>query len=149
MPTRDDIVTEARTWLGTPFGHQGRTKGFEVDCVNLEAEVGLATGAVPDIEFEKTYRRRSDGETMVQLFEQYLDPIEWREALPADVLVIRYSKSQWHCMIISKVEGTEITVIEAGMGRTSKQPEMVTEHRIDWSTKRRIHSAYRVRNLSD
>ena len=29
------IVAEARTWLGTPFHHQGRLKGVGVDCAGV------------------------------------------------------------------------------------------------------------------
>jgi len=35
MPTREDIVAEARTWVGTPFQHLTRVKGIGVDCVGL------------------------------------------------------------------------------------------------------------------
>ena len=33
--TVDDVVKEARTWIGTPFVHQGRTKGLACDCLGL------------------------------------------------------------------------------------------------------------------
>ena len=36
----DRIVVQARTWLGTPFKHQGRKKGVGVDCLGLL--VGIA-----------------------------------------------------------------------------------------------------------
>lgn len=29
------LVQEARTWIGTPFVHQGRTKGAGCDCLGL------------------------------------------------------------------------------------------------------------------
>ena len=32
---RDSIVAEARTWLDTPYLHQGRRKGHGVDCLGL------------------------------------------------------------------------------------------------------------------
>ncbi len=30
-----DVVRTARTWLGTPYHHQGRLKGVGVDCAGL------------------------------------------------------------------------------------------------------------------
>lgn len=32
---RHDIVAEARSWLGTPYQHQGRVKGTACDCIGL------------------------------------------------------------------------------------------------------------------
>ena len=46
MITRDAVVAEARTWLDTPFRHQGRLKGVGVDCLGIIVEVGKAIGAV-------------------------------------------------------------------------------------------------------
>lgn len=42
--TRSQILHEARTWLGTPFHHQARTKGVGVDCAGLVIGVGQALG---------------------------------------------------------------------------------------------------------
>jgi hypothetical protein len=39
MITRQQIVNEARKWVGTPFQHQGRTRGKAVDCVGLVLSV--------------------------------------------------------------------------------------------------------------
>lgn len=36
------IIQEARTWLGTPFKHQGRLKGQGVDCLGLLVGVAAA-----------------------------------------------------------------------------------------------------------
>ena len=35
MPTRSEIVAEARTWLNTPYKHQGSVKGAGTDCIGL------------------------------------------------------------------------------------------------------------------
>lgn len=41
-----EIVAEARTWLGTPFHHQGRVKGAGVDCIGLVIGVARDLGLV-------------------------------------------------------------------------------------------------------
>jgi hypothetical protein len=145
MATRQEIINEAMEWLGTPFVHQDRTKGQGVDCVNFIAALAIATGAVPDVEFERDYRMHENGETMVRLFRSYLNPIDWRDALPADVFVVRYNADHWHCMLVKEREEgleTNYTVIEAGR-------ECVCMHRIDLAIKRRIHSCYRLKNILD
>lgn len=42
MPIRQTIIAEARSWIGTPFRHQGRRKGQGVDCLGLLAGVAAA-----------------------------------------------------------------------------------------------------------
>jgi cell wall-associated NlpC family hydrolase len=143
MTTRADIVNAARSLKGMKWQHQGRNEHGS-DCVGFVAMVAQISGAVPDIEFESNYRRRSDGRNMVRLFTEYCDPVEWPDAQPGDFFVVRYSARHWHCMIVSRREEnleTEFYVIEAG------REGVTIDHRIDGSTKRRIHSAYRVRNL--
>ena len=33
--TPEVIMTEVREWIGTPYQHQGRAKGFACDCLGL------------------------------------------------------------------------------------------------------------------
>ncbi|MDN7456603.1 NlpC/P60 family protein [Burkholderia cenocepacia] len=59
MATRDQIVAEARSWLGTPYRHQGRLKGVSVDCAGLVVGVAQALG-LPALDMSG-YARRPDG----------------------------------------------------------------------------------------
>ena len=43
MPDSNTIVTQARTWIGTPFHHQARLKGKGCDCL------GLIVGVVDEL----------------------------------------------------------------------------------------------------
>ncbi|MFS1524436.1 hypothetical protein ACL7TT_10035 [Microbulbifer sp. 2304DJ12-6] len=43
---RAAVVAEAKTWLNTPYRHQGRVKGAGVDCGMLLLEVFSATGVI-------------------------------------------------------------------------------------------------------
>ncbi|KQV51362.1 C40 family peptidase [Duganella sp. Root336D2] len=44
---RQNVVSEALTWLNTPYHHQGDLKGVGVDCVMVMIEVYKACGLVP------------------------------------------------------------------------------------------------------
>lgn len=44
MIEREAIVAAARSWIGTPYRHQGRTKMKGVDCVGLVLGVGQDLG---------------------------------------------------------------------------------------------------------
>ncbi len=47
---RAAIVSEARSWIGTPYLHQGRAKGAGVDCAMLLLEVYERAGLLPHLE---------------------------------------------------------------------------------------------------
>jgi hypothetical protein len=42
----DDIVREARSYIGTPFKHQGREKGVAIDCLGVVLGVAVALDLV-------------------------------------------------------------------------------------------------------
>ena len=44
---RKTVADQARTWVGTPFKHWGRTKGKEVDCAGLILGVGTELNIAP------------------------------------------------------------------------------------------------------
>jgi cell wall-associated NlpC family hydrolase len=49
---RAQIVAEAKTWIGTPYHHEGRIKAAGVDCGMLILEVFEKVGLLPHIEVE-------------------------------------------------------------------------------------------------
>lgn len=61
--TRTKIVAQARTWLDTPYHHQGRLKGVGVDCIGYLVGVGLECGVDCDRPEWRSYPRvpRDDG----------------------------------------------------------------------------------------
>ncbi|WP_207000753.1 hypothetical protein [Trinickia mobilis] len=50
MSTRDEVIDIARTWLRTPYRHEGRVKGAGVDCAMLLCEVYHEAGLIPYID---------------------------------------------------------------------------------------------------
>src|SRR5687768_11945983 len=96
-----DIVTEALSWVGTPFGHQQAIKGVMADCAGFVGGVARNTYATPDVKFENNYRRREDGTQMLLELVRYMEPVEHLDetgavtlahALPADVLALHDGK---------------------------------------------------------
>ena len=140
MPTRSQIVETARSYLGTPFQHQGRLKGIGVDCVGLLVCVGRDLGI--ELQDRTDYRRRPDGTLLQEMVDAQLEPISEDELVqPGDILLIRYRAPQ-HAAIVSKVEGdvwTCIHAIENG----------VCEHRFDSRWERRVCGRYRIPGVTD
>lgn len=74
MPTRSQVVTSARRYIGTPFHHQGRLLGVGVDCSGLIAANAIDLGYVfKDL---KAYARHPDGQLEARMDERLV-------ALPA------------------------------------------------------------------
>ncbi len=83
--TREQIVTEARSYLGTPFHHQARLKGVGVDCV------GLIVGVAHALELSSAdcfrYPRRPNGMLVPELEKAGYREIPVDDAQPGDLLV--------------------------------------------------------------
>jgi len=66
MPSKADLVREAREFLGTPFHHCGRSR-LGIDCVGLlSCSFKAVTGHVKDI---RSYERTASGEKMLKVIE--------------------------------------------------------------------------------
>lgn len=135
--TRAEIIQTARTFLGTPFQHQGRLKGQGVDCVGLLICVARELGVL-DSDLDYTgYRRQPDGVLMMELMNTHLVPKPENAPIqPGDVLAIRYRAPQ-HTAIVTRVEGEHfwgIHAVERG----------VVEHRFDARWKNRIVGVYEI-----
>ena len=98
MPVREDIVTEARAWIGTPFRWQQAAKGKGCDCKGLVAGVALACGR-PEARsvyalMTAEYRRGVDEALLRQGLVDVLDPVAAME--PGDVLLMRVAGKAQH-----------------------------------------------------
>lgn len=100
--TRDAIVAEARSWLGTPFHWQQSTKGRGCDCKGLVSGVARALGRP---EAESLYACRADyghvvdvrllREGLAATFEKRSDPEL------GDVLLLRIGGKAQHLAILA------------------------------------------------
>ncbi len=137
--TRMDVVDEARTWLDTPFVHQGWKKGIACDCIGLVKGVGTALGLFDyDEESEKAQRYTAysmlpNPRKMREGLVEFFVPIPVPEALPGDILYIAWAKEPQHVALV-----TDHGIIH-GYQRVGK----VTEHALDQEWKARVCAAYR------
>ena len=142
--TRDDIVKAARTWLGTPFRHQGRLKGQAGDCAGLLIGAAHEVGYAP--EFDITgYGREPVPEKMRELLDQYFDPIRMDEIGPIDVLWMLLGGSKpSHVGIVASAADGALTVIHLSERIAGGR---CVEHRLNDMWRARIVRAYRFRGL--
>ena len=134
MITTKDVEIEARTWLGTPFHHQGRLKGVGVDCVGLL--VGVAHHFGIDLQDHQNYQRFSGGDQMVKELDKRLIRLEPGQEEPGDYLVF------WLYSPDFPMHGAFKT--EHGMLHASDHVNRIVENVIDGRWASRISRYYRL-----
>lgn len=101
--SRQLVIAEARTWIGTPYHDKARVKGAGCDCLTLLAEVYARAGVIEpvvDIPFYRldAFMHRGD--------ESYLDGIldhHGREVVipePGDVAMFKMGRLFFHSAIV-------------------------------------------------
>lgn len=139
--TREQIVTEARTWIGTPFHHQGRVKGVGGDCIAVIAK----TAHNLDIsQFDTVnYSRQPDPEEMGRLLDEHLDRITLAEVDLGDILWLKFERHAQHLGIVTQLEPT-LMIVHAfnwpGIQRCVEQS-------INDNWRKRIVRCYRYRGI--
>lgn len=91
--TRDQIVAEARSWIGTPYRHQASLKGVGCDCLGLVRGIWRALyGAEPETTpaYSPDWAEVSGDERLAAAARRHLIEIATHEAQPGDVLLFRW-----------------------------------------------------------
>jgi NlpC/P60 family putative phage cell wall peptidase len=120
LPSRADVLAEARTWIGTPFHHGQRLKGVACDCIGMAWGVGEATKA---LKVPRALARRYAG------YGRTPKPADMRDALETCLVAVedpQIADLAWihwgdpavpmHLAILGEVRGRQ-TLIHALSGR--------------------------------
>lgn len=137
MATRDDVVAEARKWIGTKFRHQGRGPRV-LDCGGLIVAVAKGQN-LSDYDF-RNYRANADGLELVKHFRASMDEIlRPREAKPGAALIFSDVVFPCHCAILSEKNGApHIIHAYEPVGAVLEEPLI-----FDWPGKLRFAFDYR------
>lgn len=134
MITPQQVIEEARSWIGVPYRHQGRSRVGGVDCIGLAICVARALELVPaDLRTPANYTRRPiDGE-LERRVAQICIPTDRVE--PGGLVLMRWSPRApaSHCGILT---GENVIHAYAGNSR-------VIEHGFRAPWPRRVHSFWR------
>lgn len=146
--TRERIVAQARTWLGTKFQHQGRLKKTRrwsggVDCIGLVVgvigELGMRdTSGNPLIGYDYTgYSMTPDGVTLKNKLDAHLQQIAVEDLQPGDIPLIRFHRNPQHVgFITDRADGA------VGIIHCYSASEYVVEHILNENWRRLIVGAY-------
>jgi len=90
--SRQSIIGEALSWIGTPYQHQCSTKNAGCDCLGLVRGIwrklyGAEPVTLPP--YTPDWAERGDTETLRDGADQYLDRVDLTTARPGDVLLFR------------------------------------------------------------
>lgn len=97
---RAAIVFEARTWLGTPFHHQGRVKGVGVDCAGVPIGVAQALGLAWND--RAGYGRVPRGGVFQAVVAETLQRIALEDVLPGDLMTFAWRSEPQHIALVSQ-----------------------------------------------
>lgn len=150
--TPQEIVEQARTWLGTAYHHQGRLKKSDkgpggVDCIGLIIGVINELG-MPDTEGrgrlalwdEGGYSQSPDGFSLRRSIERHLIPLRQDEMAPGDILLFKLHRDPQHLGIVSDYPGGDIGVIHC-----HSRSGAVVEHPLSPAWRRMLVKPYRFR----
>jgi cell wall-associated NlpC family hydrolase len=99
----DIIIEEARSWIGVPFHHQGRTKSG-CDCIGIV----LACARRLDYKYEDytRYGRLPHKGLLEKVFNEHLVQIDIADIRPADGVLMTWKADPHHVAIITRMENT-------------------------------------------
>lgn len=150
----NEIVKEARTWIGTPFLHQGRVKGESggVDCVGLVIEVYKAVNLLDGDYDSGAYQMVTDGKQLQHELSEH-GKLVWNEgdkfwkakALPGDIALFQTAKLRQHVGIISTVHIRDNT-FEFGIIHAYNTKGKVVEHSLNGRWEKLMVQIWRLKN---
>jgi len=126
----NQVVQEARAWLGVPFMHQGRTR-HGIDCVGLPIVICQSLGIIPRNFGLNDYGRTPSGELERRLLE-YCTRIE--RPAPGALIVIAWTRLAAH---VAFCTGDSMIHAYESVGR-------VIEHGYRGRWVRMTHSSWRL-----
>lgn len=98
MTTRQAVVTEALTWVLTPYHHRARVKGAGVDCANMPAAVYEKVGLIPHInpEYSPQWYMHRDEEIFLKYVTPYSREITESELDIGDFVLFKFGRTYSH-----------------------------------------------------
>ena len=92
MIARDDIVAEARGWIGTPYRHQASARGAGCDCLGLLRGVWrVCLGVEPEVlpPYSADWDEIAKQEVLLNAARFHLVERSYEQLSPGDVILFR------------------------------------------------------------
>lgn len=138
----DLIYRCAKTWIGTPFMHQGRMKGIGADCIGLIIGIARELNIVsctdtPLIALDTlNYPTHPNGRELKNILDQYLSKSDIAEGRLA---LLQFDSTPQHLGIITEHPYYEFGIIHADISK-----RQVVEHGLTDYYKSKIVQCYKL-----
>ena len=136
---RSDIVAEARTLVGTPFQHQGRTPGVGLDCGGVIVHLLRFMGINYDV---AGYGRLPEGLRLIEVCDEALVRIRPSVFKPGDVIALRLLREPQHLALV-----TDYGILHAWQRIWTPAKVCETILTADW--RQRIAAAWQFPGVTD
>ncbi len=147
MTTREEIVAEARTWLGVKFRHQGRNRAG-IDCAGLIEIVGQKFGLVGQQPW-LNYDRLPDENKLIETVRAHLDEKPLVDWLPGDCVVMRDLDILWPMHMAMLYEYRPGVRLPVAVIHSNARRKRVVEHRMPPFWTQKITKCFQYRGLED
>lgn len=141
--SRQAVVAEARTWVGTKYQHQQMCKGAGVDCGMLVGGTAIGAGVITHefwaerfAPFQGYARMPSNG-MLERVCRSFMDEKPIADMQPADVLMMRFKSEPHHLAIVADHPQGGLSIIHALAGAGE-----VVEHALDDKWRRRVMACF-------
>lgn len=124
MATNQDIINEAKTWVGVRFKKGGRDR-MGVDCVGLLVNVGRSCGI--QIEDTVEYSFDPDPAKFQQMVYGQSDPITFEGLVPGSIVLMRQSVFPMHTGILSRDHYGRLSIINANLHKRQVVEQLYSE----------------------
>ncbi|MGC8518461.1 MAG: hydrolase [Steroidobacteraceae bacterium] len=102
--TRAAVVTEALSWIGTPYHHAQAVKGRGVDCAMSLIEWFANAGVIERFDprpYAASWFLHRDQELFLRTLSRYAEPLPpGEEPLPADLALYRFGRCVAHGALV-------------------------------------------------
>lgn len=134
---RAAIVEEARSWLRTPWRHEGTIKGVGVDCAMLPLAIAKALGHAPQDFDPRPYPQKwflhRDQELFLEQLQKYAHRIPEELVEPGDIIMYKIGRTASHAAIV--VDDVYMIHAYQEHGQVTLQERRALEHEVHsyWS----------------
>ena len=138
MITREDFVNIARSYIGTPYHHQGRVPGVGIDCGGVVVCAAKECGYIID-DMNDYACTPSHGSFVAAVKSRFIE-ISIDEIALGDLMIFSFGFEPQHIAIISAV--TPLTIVH-----TYTHVGKVVENHLDLIWRKRLRGCYRLKGI--
>jgi cell wall-associated NlpC family hydrolase len=139
MITRREVVDFARSFIGTPYRHQGRSKVFGVDCAGILVLLANKLNIYWESKYSLRYARNPEFFILQSEMDKYLEEITWKDIRMGDVLLFKITKHPQHVGIVSDYAKNRLGIVH-----TYESVGKVVEHRLNEMWMGLLIKAYKI-----